>query len=92
MAKKTFKIGEYVVGGIIQVETKVNHVTVSFLDYNSKKVILTQDFPISVDMMREIDWYISDNGTSYYADKVCTWIKDNVKFPESAKRFGMSGW
>lgn len=84
--KKTFKIGEYVIGGIIQVETQKETITINFKDYVSKELILTETFPINNDIIRNIQFFIEENGTCYYADKVTEWIKNNVELPQP------SGW
>ena len=84
--KKTFKIGEYVVGGIIEVVSNKESITINFKDYYSKEVVLTRDFKFSNDIIRDIQFYIEENGTYYYADKVTEWIKNNVELPQP------SGW
>jgi hypothetical protein len=79
MATKQFKIGEYVVGGIIQVTTSKNEIEINFNDYSSKKTILSETFNLKLDSVeRDIMNFIEDNGTHYYADKVLTWIKSKV--------------
>jgi hypothetical protein len=40
-AKKSFKIGEYAVGGIIQVELKGKLLSVKALDYYSKNEVVS---------------------------------------------------
>jgi hypothetical protein len=76
---KQFKIGEYVVGGIIQVNILGNDITINFRDYYTKEVILTQDF-VS-DSPRgyiELHNFLLHNGTAYYTDKVIKWIENIV--------------
>jgi hypothetical protein len=86
--KKTFRIGEYVVGGIIQVEIKKEIITVNFKDYYTKEIILTKDFRITNETIRDIQTFIEENGTVYYADKVTDYIKDNITIPEPYNMFG----
>ena len=81
--KKTFKIGEYVVGGIIEVVDNKTTITINFNDYNTGKVVISETFAKDKRVMENIDTYIFENGTSYYSDKVCKWIKDNIKLPEN---------
>ena len=79
MATKQFKIGEYVVGGIIQVTTSKEEVEIKFNDYFTKETILSNKFNLNLDSVeRDIMNFIEDNGTHYYADKVLTWIKSKV--------------
>ena len=79
MAAKQFKIGECVVGGIIKVDINGDKVKVKFLDYNSKKEILSREFNArDFGVRNEIDYFITDNGTSYYAGKVVDYIQTIV--------------
>lgn len=80
---KQFKIGEYVVGGIIKVTGNDNIVNISFLDYTTKEVILKEtfnllDIGIAIGTRNKIFFYLADNGTSYYADKVINFIEAKV--------------
>ena len=89
--KKTFKIGEYVIGGIIEVVSTKDIITINFRDLfgGTKKVIDTKSFNINDrDVERDMLFYISDNGTSYYADKVVDYIKSKIELPKSS----MFGW
>ena len=81
MAKKTFKIGEYAIGGIIQVCTTSESVNIDALDWNTKEKIVGREFNLSmfnVDM--HIENYLNELTSSYYADKVLDFIKENVTF------------
>ena len=80
---KHFKIGEYVVGGIIKVTGGDNIVNISFLDYTTKEVILKETFNVlDIGTRNKIFFYLADilpsNGTSYYADKVINFIETKV--------------
>lgn len=89
--KKTFKIGEYVVGGIIEVVSNKESITINFRDMFGKTndILVTKSFLInSRDVERDILFYISDNGTSYYADKVLDYIKSKIDIP----RLNHFGW
>ena len=80
--KKTFKIGEYVIGGIIEVVIDKKIITINFRDMfgGTNKVLDTKSFAITDrNIERDILFYISDNGTSYYADKVLEYIKTKVE-------------
>jgi hypothetical protein len=73
---KQFKLGEYAVGGIIKLEKKSDSITVSALDYSSKRQLQSQTF--SLDDLSRIDWYIGDLTTSYYTDKIMNHIKTKM--------------
>jgi|TARA_R110000787_G_C13072776_1_gene409232 hypothetical protein len=80
---KHFKIGEYVVGGIIKVTGGDNIVNISFLDYTTKEVILKETFNVlDIGTRNKIFFYLAGclptNGTSYYADKVINFIETKV--------------
>tara|TARA_R110000851_G_scaffold4416_5_gene17979 strand:+ start:3618 stop:3872 length:255 start_codon:yes stop_codon:yes gene_type:complete len=76
---KQFKIGEYVVGGIIKVTGGDNIINISFLDYTTKEVVLKETFNVlDIGTRNKIFFYLADNGTSYYADKVINFIEAKV--------------
>ena len=79
-AKKSFKIGEYAVGGIIQVELKGKMLSVKALDYNSKREvqsgsILTDEYNAYWKTMN----YLNELTTSYYADKIMKFIESKTE-------------
>jgi len=79
MAKKTFKIGEYAVGGIIAVEITGKVVQIRALDYYSKNVVSSGTTSITERNAKWlIDKYLNELTSSYYADKILTWIESNV--------------
>jgi len=89
MATKTFKIGEYAVGGIIQVRTTSDSINIDALDWNSKQKIMGREFQVRamgsclsvtpyVKLTNEIDTYLNELTSSYYADKVLDYIKENL--------------
>ena len=81
MAKKTFKIGEYAIGGIIQVCTTSDTINIDALDWSTKEKIMGREFRINMyDVEYEIFKYLNELTSSYYADKVTDFIKENVKF------------
>ena len=80
MAKKTFKIGECAVGGIIAVEITGKLIQIKALDYYSKKEVSSGSaMSDEQDTPRKLDNYLNDLTTSYYADKIMTWIKSKVE-------------
>lgn len=75
--KKQFKIGEYAIGGIINVETKNDVLKVEALDYVSKNVVMEDKFHMqNYDFINQVDNFLHELTTSYYADKILTYIKD----------------
>ena len=90
--KKTFKIGEYVVGGIIEVVANKNTITINFRDMYSdnKTIVETETFAINnPSINRQMENFLTINGTSYYADKVLEYIHSKVDMPSPN---GMFGW
>jgi len=77
--KKTFKIGEYAIGGIIQVEIKTDKVIVSCLDWDTKQVVhkgLFNNSPVSFWGLKE---YLLEITSSYHAEGVEKFIVENSK-------------
>ena len=84
MATKSFKIGEYAVGGIIKVEITGKVIQVKALDYNTKEVVesgTTDTTDPSAE--RKIDNFLNELTSYYYAEKVLNWIKEKVDFKPS---------
>jgi hypothetical protein len=66
---KTFKIGEYAIGGIIKVTNDNNaRMKVDIIDMFTKELIERKHFDF-VDKGR-MQWFLEDNTTPYYADKI----------------------
>ena len=84
MASKTFKIGEYAVGGIISVEITGKVIQVKALDWNTKEVVQKGTI-VSTDLNAEsqLDTFLNDLTSYYYAEKVMNWIKEKVEFKPS---------
>ena len=72
---KTFKIGEYAIGGIIKVETTIHNVKISALDWNTEEVIMSSDF-IKLDKW-EIQQFLNDLTSWYHAEKIMQFINKN---------------
>lgn len=78
-ATKTFRIGEYVVGGIIKLLINGDNLEIQFLDYFSKDLVLVEEININQeDAHRTARNFLEVNGTSYYADQVMKWITSKV--------------
>jgi hypothetical protein len=79
MAKKTFKIGEYAIGGIIAVEIVGKIIEIKVLDYFTKKELSRcSTFSQAFGSERKIDDFLNEVTTSYYTDKIMEWIKLNT--------------
>jgi hypothetical protein len=77
MATKSFKIGEYAIGGIIKVDISNTTISIKALDYNTKVVIMENFFPNYDNPYREMLEFLNELTSSYYADKVLEYITQN---------------
>ena len=90
MAKrtKTFKIGEYCVGGIISVEVTGKVLTIINKEWDTSTGYTkrsnqsnAKELSRATGMINEFNWerkasdYLHELTTSYYADKIMDWIK-----------------
>lgn len=78
-ATKSFKIGEYAVGGIIKVMITGKVIQIQALDYNSKEVV--QQGTVTTELRsaeRQITDFLNDLTSSYYAGKIMDWITNKV--------------
>ena len=73
--KKTWKIGEYAVGGIIEamVNSEGNIVGIRNAEYKTGATISKQLFRWPLDKSR-LEMHLNDLTTSYYADKIIQWL------------------
>lgn len=79
-ATKQFKIGEYAVGGIIQVTLKGEKVEIKALDWTSKKEVQGNTFSAFEDNAYwKINDFLNDLTSSYYAEKVREWIETKTQ-------------
>ena len=92
-ATKTFKIGEYAIGGIISVEINGNEINVINKEWDNSagysknssqknaKVLSRYYFNST---KKEVRWelfnYLCELSTSYYADEIIKWIETKIKF------------
>lgn len=76
MRQKTFKIGEYALGGIVFVEFKKGYVRITAKDWNTKQEVASKDFFFNSSVYSDIlMWLECEITTYYYADKITNWIK-----------------
>jgi hypothetical protein len=97
MAQKTFKIGEYCVGGVIQAIVKGDQVTIISKEWdmstgcnrgssqkNAKELGSRTVNSKMNGSYRILNNYLHDLTTSYYADQILKWVKSNgIKFETS---------
>ena len=96
MATKTFKIGEYCLGGIITVETKGDKITIIGKEWDfsagtkkSSNQNNAKEFTrLEVDVNEnggatgEMSRFLNELTTSYYSDEVMKWIGSKVKLTQ----------
>lgn len=76
---KSFKIGEYAIGGIIKVNLTGRIIQVYALDWHTKEIV-SQESTGTFDpcWMNMLNGYLNRLTTYYYADKIIDWIKKEV--------------
>lgn len=74
---KQFKIGEYAHGGIIKVVIKDNKVSIDALDYNTKRPMPFCWEQFDKSDKSGMDTCLNNLTTSYYADKILTFISNH---------------
>ncbi|MFA5366472.1 MAG: DUF5661 family protein [Dehalococcoidia bacterium] len=79
MKTKVFKIGEYAKGGIIKLVISGRAIQIEALDWNTKQPIESKSFMIDEpNAGMEIDNFLNDLTSSYYASKIMEWIETNA--------------
>jgi len=81
MATKSFKIGEYAIGGIIKVNVDLTTITIQALDYYSKAVVSENTYDLEDESYWSINDYLNELTSSYHAEKVMEYIEktSNIK-------------
>jgi hypothetical protein len=78
-ATKTFKIGEYAVGGIIKVDVTGKVIQVKNLDWNTKEEVKSGScMTYEPNAKAKLMDYLEDVTSYYYAEKVMKWIESVV--------------
>lgn len=81
MATKTFKIGEYALGGHVKIDVKPTLVGVKFICMFTGKVEAELEIkPLEPLAERKLSDFLCNNSTSYYEGKMMDWIKLKIKF------------
>lgn len=76
---KSFKIGEYAIGGIIKVNLTGKLIQVYAMDWNTREIV-SKGTTSTYDprWMNLLDSYLNRLTSSYYAEKVFNWITKNL--------------
>lgn len=78
---KTFKIGEYAIGGIIQVEIKGKTVIINVRDYFTKELVTTGSvFRFQENARHMVKEFLNTVTTPYYTDNILKWLDEYVEW------------
>lgn len=78
-ATKTFKIGEYAIGGIIKVIITGKVILIKNLDWNTKEEVRSGSTIATERNARyQIMNYLEEVTSYYYADKITNWIESKI--------------
>jgi len=79
MNLRTFRIGEYAVGGIIRVRINLESIFIQTLDYDTEEEVTRNSFPLN----DESYWLISDRlhelTSSFYVERIMKFIEENAE-------------
>ena len=77
--KKTFKLGEYCVGGIIEVRISRNKTMIGIrsASWGKNETLAVRLFRWELDSFR-LELYLNELTTSYYASKIRDWVTINA--------------
>lgn len=79
-AQKKFKIGEYAIGGIIQVQIAGKVILIKALDWETNKEVLTGSvLTTDLNSYSKASDFLNELTSYYYAEKVLDWIKTKTK-------------
>ncbi len=80
-ATKTFKIGEYAVGGIIKVKINGKVIQIEALDWFTKEILQTGSTMITEkDARRKIDMFLNELTSFFHAGEIMKWIESKIEF------------
>lgn len=77
---KTFKAGEVAYGGLIRVSLNNKTIHVQFLDWNTKVVVIKQEFSTK-GSRGKILHFVEENSTYYWGSNVVEWIEKKIQNP-----------
>lgn len=79
-ATKTFKIGEYAVGGIVNVDITGKVILIKFLDWNSKETLVSGSTTSeNLNSRYQISEFLNDNTSYHWAETILKWIESKVE-------------
>ena len=79
-SKKMFRIGEYAIGGKIQVQIVGKLVSIKALDWETENEVLTGTcLSNDPNSQSKIDTFLNELTSYYYAEQIMTWIKSKTK-------------
>jgi len=77
--RKKFKVGEYCLGGELQVISNKNTLTVNAIDYEHRDVILSKVFTLPNCLNNyELSEYLEELTSCYYAEQIINYIKNRI--------------
>ena len=80
MATKTFKIGEYCKGGVITAVATEKQISIIGKEWGTMKEFTRLDVATENESaFRQMDDFLCDLTTNYYACKVIEWVESKVK-------------
>jgi hypothetical protein len=80
-ATKTFKIGEYAIGGIIKVKINGKVIQIEALDWFTKEILQTGSTMITErDARRKVNLFLNELTSFYYAGEIIEWIESKIEF------------
>lgn len=78
-ANKIFKIGEYAIGGKIQVQIVGKLIMIKALDWDSNKEIMSGSVMSNdSDCHAKIDSFLNELTSYYYAEQIINWIRTKI--------------
>jgi len=78
MPQKTFNIGESSYHGRWKIEVKGEKIIVQGIDWDTRKVEATKEFSFDDAYSHDLEWYLTEQSTSYYAGTMMEWVKEHI--------------
>jgi len=79
MNRKTFKIGEYAVGGKIRILIKNKTIVVTALDWFKETTIISARYlAYEPNVKHNIKEFLNELTTHYYSEKILEWIESKI--------------
>lgn len=79
MNRKTFKIGEYAVGGKIRILIKNKTIVITALDWFKETTIISARYlAYEPNVKHNIKEFLNELTTHYYSEKILEWIESKI--------------